>query len=111
MSILFNTFDSKIARTAYIIDLLEACQHHKLPDDRKKHKALAATIRQNSTELTSIFAEQRSKGDTNEFTEKVKECITIMRAQRAAVVKHRRERREQNERERAEVLADIALAA
>ena len=99
-----------IAQAADALDLIQSCQGHKLPKDSGKHKLLASVMK----EATSRFVDLQQKNgllSPDEFFRKSIERVNVMRAERASLMKIRREKRERDAAARAEFLDDLALIA
>jgi hypothetical protein len=84
----------QIAAAAVSLDVIQAAQSHKLAPDAKKHALLARVMKEHADRLQRLATEQ-SIMSPDEF----------FRAEAAQLAKIRREKREQHEAERAQILA------
>lgn len=99
-----------IREAAEALDLLHSAQTHKLPADSKKHLALADIMKGAVTRFKDL-AEKQSVMSVDEFYRRSLERVNEIRAERAALAKGRREKRERDAAERAEMQAELAAIA
>ena len=106
-SITLSTAHPLVDRFARACDLLEACRNAKLPDDRRKHMALAKIMRETSAELREI-RETQKVAPLSEFIIMAYQHWELIKQQRAALHKYLKEKRERMEAEREALLASFA---
>jgi hypothetical protein len=107
MSITIFSASPLVERFARACDLLEACKNAKLPDDRRKHLALAQVMRETSIELRKI-RETQNVAPTAEFIVMAYLRWEQIKEERARLHKYLKEKRARMEAERAELLASFA---
>lgn len=97
-----------IAKAADALEIVEACKTHKLQAaDAGKFRLLADEMKRAATRFNDL-ATQQSVMTTDDFFKKALEYAAVLKRERAILVRAQREKREQHERERAELLADMA---
>jgi hypothetical protein len=104
------TTQHSIAEAARSLDILQAAQQHKLPADAKKHALLATVMREHADRFQRL-ATQQSVMSPDEFFKKAFERVREMRADAASMMKIRREKRERDAAERADVLEQMGMIA
>ncbi|MBD9511600.1 hypothetical protein IB265_33120 [Ensifer sp. ENS10] len=100
----------QIAEAATSLEVMQAAQQHKLEPDAKKHALLARVMREHAERFQRL-ATQQSVMSPDEFFRRAFERVRVMRAEAAQLAKIRREKREQHEAERNQILADMNLVA
>ena len=101
----------QIAEAAVSLDILQAAQQHKLEPDAKKHALLATVMREHADRFQKL-AQQQSVYSPDEFFKRAFERVRQMRADAAAMMKARREKRERDAAARENLIAEMnAIAA
>lgn len=100
----------QIAAAAEALDLINACQHHKLAKDSGKHKLLATIMRDTSKRFHDLASSQ-SAMSADEFFRKAIERVNVMRAERALIAQHRAAKRAADAAARAELQAELQMIA
>lgn len=102
--------NKQIKEAAISLDVLQAAQAHKLEGDSKKHALLAKVMRDHSERFQRL-AKQQTVFSADEFFKKAFEVVRQMRADAAVIAKSRREKRERDAAERANVLNMLGATA
>lgn len=111
MSYMTEVFMNKqIKEAAISLDLLQAAQQHKLEPKAEKHALLAKLMREHSERFQKL-ATQQSVYSADEFFKRAFDVVRQMRADAAILAKSRREKRERDAAERAEIMNMMGMTA
>ena len=105
-----TTFTRTLEKAAQALETIEACRHHKLEPSAKKYAMLADTMKAASARFQALVTQQGVyPADT--FFKLAFERLSMIRAERKALMVFKRERREAMERERALLTGEMQAAA
>ena len=105
-----TTFTRTLEKAAQALETVEACRNHKLAPSAKKYAMLAETMKAASARFEAL-ATQQGAYPAETFFALAWERLSMIRAERKALMIFRREQREANERAKALLTGDIQAAA
>ena len=102
-----TSFSATLIKAANALDTIDACRNHKLPPSAKKHALLVDTMK-NAAARFQALAAQQSAYPADTFFALAYERLSMLRAERAALAKFKREQREARAAELALMQAQLA---
>lgn len=111
MSYVTEVFMNKSIKEAAIsLDILQAAQQHKLEPKAEKHALLAKVMRDHAERFQKL-AQSQSVYSADEFFRRAFEVVRQMREDARVIAVKRREKRERDAAERAEIMDMMGATA